>query len=34
MVKPRDFDELRGTYIMRINEMFDQLAEKYHQLDT
>ena len=34
VVKPRDFDELRSTYIRRINEMFDQLAEKYQQLDT
>ncbi|XP_065905090.1 uncharacterized protein [Dysidea avara] len=34
VVKPRDFDELRGTYIKRINEMFDQLSEKYLQLDT
>ena len=34
VVKPRDFEELRSTYIKRINEMFDQLAEKYQQLDT
>ena len=34
VVKPRDFEELRGSYIKRINEMFDQLAEKYQQLDT
>lgn len=34
VVKPRDFDELRSTYIKRINEMFDQLAEKYQQSDT
>jgi len=34
VVKPRDFEELRSSYIKRINEMFDQLAEKYQQLDT
>lgn len=33
-VKPRDFEELRSTYVKRINEMFDTLAEKFQHLDT
>lgn len=32
-IKPRDFDELRTTYVKRINEMFDTLSEKFQQLD-
>jgi len=33
-VKPEDFEELRSTYLKRINEMFDTLAEKFHKLDV
>lgn len=33
-VKPRDFDELRNSYIKRINDMFDTLAERFQQLDS
>ena len=33
-VKPRDFDELRNTYLKRINEMFDSLADRFQQLDS
>lgn len=33
-VKPEDFEELRSTYLKRINEMFDTLAEKFHRLDV
>ena len=32
-IKPQDFEELRSTYLKRINEMFDTLAEKFQQLD-
>ena len=32
-VKPRDFDDLRSTYLARINDMFDTLGEKFNQLD-
>lgn len=32
--KPRDFEELRSTYIKKINEMFDTLSERFHQLDV
>jgi hypothetical protein len=32
-VKPRDFEELRSTYLKRINEMFDSLQQNFHQLD-
>ncbi len=31
--KPRDFEELRSTYIKRVNDMFDTLAERFQQLD-
>ena len=31
--EPRDFEELRSTYIKRINEMFDSLSERFQQLD-
>lgn len=33
-VKPEDFEELRSTYLKRINEMFDTLVEKFHKLDV
>lgn len=31
--KPRDYEELRSTYLKRINEMFDTLSERFQQLD-
>ncbi|XP_062509238.1 rab9 effector protein with kelch motifs-like [Corticium candelabrum] len=32
-IRPPDFDELKSNLIRRVTEMFDQLSEKYFQLD-
>jgi hypothetical protein len=32
-VHPRDFDELKTTLLQRVTEMFDELANKFFQLD-